>query len=195
MPPDRHADTSLPTTIRYTTAGCSLGRLLLAGTSEGVCTVSLGNSDSELVERLREDFPTARLSRDDVGLAGWLAELLAYFAGRVTQFRLPLHVRGTEFQRQVWEELRRIPYGQTRSYQELAQAIGRPTAARAVARACATNRVAVIIPCHRVLGSDGALCGFSSGIDRKRKLLALEMQRNSQQPTETTRSELNRATA
>jgi AraC family transcriptional regulator of adaptative response/methylated-DNA-[protein]-cysteine methyltransferase len=169
--------------------------LLLAVTSEGVCTLSLGNRDSELVERLSEDFPTGRLCRDDVGLAGWLAELLAYFAGRVTQIRLPLDVYGTEFQRQVWEELRRIPYGQTRSYQEVARAIGRPTAARAVARACATNRVAVIIPCHRVLGSDGALCGFSSGIDRKRKLLALEMQRISQQPTETTRSEWNRATA
>lgn len=174
MPTGEERSTGFPRTIRYTTAPCDLGRVLLAATGQGICAVSLGDTDTELVQRLRTDYPAAELRRDDFGLSGWRAKLLGHLAGTVRVVNLPLDITGTVFQRRVWEQLQLIPLGQTQTYQQVAQAIGQPTAARAVARACAQNPVAVLIPCHRVLGSDGSLRGYEFGIERKRQLLVQE---------------------
>jgi AraC family transcriptional regulator of adaptative response/methylated-DNA-[protein]-cysteine methyltransferase len=160
--------------IRYATAGCDLGRVVLAATSRGVCAVSLADTDDELAAFLAAEFPAARLDRDDAGLRGWLEELLRHLAGEQPHLGLPLDVRATAFQRRVWEELRRIPYGETRTYAEVAAAVGSPAAVRAVARACATNPASVVIPCHRVVGSDGKLTGYRWGLARKQKLLERE---------------------
>lgn len=159
--------------IRYTTATCDLGRVLLAVTGVGVCAVSIADTDAALEAFLRSEFPAAELVRDDAALASWLEELLKASAGGPHR-ALPLDVQATAFQRRVWEELQRIPRGETRTYRELAQAIGKPTATRAVARACATNPTAVLVPCHRVIGSDGKLRGFRWGLERKQKLLDAE---------------------
>lgn len=161
-------------TIRYATAGCDLGRVVLAATDRGVCAVSLADTDDDLVAFLAAEFPAATLARDDAGLRGWLEELLRHLAGDQPHLDLPLDVRATAFQRRVWEELRRIPYGQTRTYAAVAAAVGAPAAVRAVARACATNPAAVVVPCHRVVGSDGKLTGYRWGLGRKQKLLEQE---------------------
>lgn len=178
MTPGEYRNGGSHATIRYTTAKCYLGRVLLGATDKGICTISLADTDAGLIDVLHKEFPAATISRDDEGLATWLAELLAHLAGSVPHPDLPLDIRGTAFQRRVWEELRRIPYGETRSYSELARAIGKPSASRAVARACATNPAAVVIPCHRVIGSNGSLCGYAFGLDRKRKLLAKEQKKD-----------------
>ena len=167
--------------IRYTTAECALGRVLLAATDRGVCAVSLAARDETLLAFLQAEFPGASLERADAGLAGWLAALVCQLAGDVPHPDLPLDVRGTAFQRRVWEELRRIPRGETRSYRAIAEAIGAPTAARAVARACATNPAAVVIPCHRVVGTDGKMHGYRWGINRKKKLLDAEAEKKEPQ--------------
>lgn len=174
MTPGEYQKGGARATIRYTTAACPLGRVLLAATDKGVCAISLGDSDAELEAFLDEEFPAATRMRDAAGLADWLAELLHRLTGEPPHQELPLDVRATAFQRRVWEELRRIPIGETRSYREVAAAIGAPGAVRAVARACATNPVSVVIPCHRVIGSDGGLCGYRWGLARKKKLLAKE---------------------
>jgi AraC family transcriptional regulator of adaptative response/methylated-DNA-[protein]-cysteine methyltransferase len=174
MTPGEYRNGGPRTTIRYTTAACYLGRLLLAATERGVCAVSLADTDRALTDTLAREFPAATVERDDRTLAAWLSELLRHLSGAVPHPDLPLDVRGTAFQRRVWEELRRIPYGQTRSYREVARLIGKPSATRAVARACATNPAVLVIPCHRVIGSDGSLRGFGCGIDRKKKLLEAE---------------------
>ena len=174
MTPGAYRNGGSRASIRYATAKCDLGRVLLAATDRGVCAVSLADSDADLREFLQTEFPAATAKRDDAGLADWLAELLRHLAGSVPHLELPLDVRATAFQRRVWEELRRIPYGETRTYREVAESIGEPTAARAVARACATNPASVVIPCHRVIGSDGGLRGYRWGLNRKRKLLAKE---------------------
>jgi len=174
MTPGQYRSGGSHAMIRYTITDCYLGRVLLAATSRGVCALSLADCDAELIRHLGGEFPSATIARDDKGLAPWLTELLRHLAGATPHPDLPLDVRGTAFQRQVWEELRRIPYGETRSYQQVAQAIGKPLAARAVARACATNPAAVVIPCHRVIGADGSLCGYAYGVTRKTKLLARE---------------------
>jgi AraC family transcriptional regulator, regulatory protein of adaptative response / methylated-DNA-[protein]-cysteine methyltransferase len=174
MTPGEYRKGGSRATVRYATAACDLGRVLLAATDRGVCAVSLADADADLTKFLRAEFPAATLERDDAGLAEWLAELLRHLAGGAPHPNLPLDVRGTAFQRRVWEELRKIPYGETRTYRQVAEAIGEPTASRAVARACATNPASVVIPCHRVVGSDGALRGYRWGLARKRKLLAKE---------------------
>ncbi len=160
--------------VRFAIATCELGRVILAATDRGVCAISLGDSDDDLTAFLRDEFPSAELRRDDPGLRDWLDDLLRHLAGGQPHLELPLDVRATAFQRQVWEELRRIPYGQTRTYKQVAEAVGRPTAVRAVARACATNPTSVVVPCHRVVGSDGKLTGYRWGLDRKRQLLERE---------------------
>jgi len=159
--------------IRYTTAACELGRVLLAVTGIGVCAVSIADADDALDAFLVSEFPAAELVRDDAGLASWLQELLRAVAGGPHR-ALPIDVRATAFQRRVWEALQRIPRGETRTYRELAEAIGKPTAVRAVARACATNPTAVLVPCHRVIGTNGKLHGFRWGLDRKQKLIDAE---------------------
>jgi AraC family transcriptional regulator of adaptative response/methylated-DNA-[protein]-cysteine methyltransferase len=160
--------------ISYTTAGCSLGRLLVAGTAKGVCSVRLGDSDAELERNLQMEYPAAEINRDDKALSKWVEELLSHLDGERPHLDLPLDVQATAFQWSVWEKLREIPYGTTRSYGDVARAIGRPTATRAVARACATNPVALVIPCHRVIREDKGLGGYRWGIERKQKLLARE---------------------
>jgi AraC family transcriptional regulator of adaptative response/methylated-DNA-[protein]-cysteine methyltransferase len=152
-----------------------LGRVLVAATGRGVCFVGLGESDARLEIALREEFAAARtIRRDDAELGSWARGIVTSLAGRSGDPAVPLDIRATAFQRSVWDELRRIPRGETRSYAEVARAIGRPRAVRAVARACATNPVAVVVPCHRVVGSDGALTGYRWGLERKRALLERE---------------------
>jgi AraC family transcriptional regulator of adaptative response/methylated-DNA-[protein]-cysteine methyltransferase len=148
--------------------------LLVAATERGICALSLGNSDAQLEAALGEEFPQAEIRRDEAGLGGWTGALVKHLEGAQPALDLALDIRATAFQRRVWEELRKIPYGGTRTYSEIARAIGRPTAARAVARACATNPVSVVIPCHRVVRGDGGLGGYRWGLERKRALLETE---------------------
>jgi AraC family transcriptional regulator of adaptative response/methylated-DNA-[protein]-cysteine methyltransferase len=159
--------------IRYTIAASALERVLLAVTARGVCAVALADTDAELERFLRDEFPGAEAVRDDAGLSERFGELMRAVAGEPYR-ELTLDVRATPFQRKVWEELRRIPRGTTRTYGQLAESLGRPTATRAVARACATNPVAVLVPCHRVIGGDGKLHGYRWGLQRKQRLLELE---------------------
>jgi AraC family transcriptional regulator of adaptative response/methylated-DNA-[protein]-cysteine methyltransferase len=162
------------TAIRFTVGRSDLGHVMLAATETGVCAVTLGDSAAELEEWLRAEFPAATVNRADADLRDWLQALLDQLGGELPHPDLPLDVQGTAFQRRVWEELRRIPAGETRTYTQVAGAIGRPAAVRAVARACATNNVSVLIPCHRVVGSDGSLRGYRWGVERKKKLLDKE---------------------
>ena len=160
--------------INYTLTDCSLGRLLIAVTERGLCAISLGNSDAELVAALLEEYPAAEFYRDDVNLCIWVQNLLAHLNGKQIHLDLPLDFQATTFQWRVWEELRAIPYGSTRSYSEIAKAIGHPKAVRAVARACATNPVSLVIPCHRVIRGDGSLGGYRWGLERKQVLIQEE---------------------
>lgn len=160
--------------ITYTTVACPLGRLLVARTERGLCAVSLGENDAELVAALGAQYPEAALARDSAALEQWAALIVRHTAGTQPRLDLPLDLRATAFQRRVWDQLRRIPYGATSSYSEVARAIGAPGAARAVARACASNPAALVIPCHRVVRNDGAEGGYRWGAARKQKLLQTE---------------------
>jgi AraC family transcriptional regulator of adaptative response/methylated-DNA-[protein]-cysteine methyltransferase len=161
-------------TIRYSIVASPLGRLLLAATERGVCRIGMGESDRFLADDLRREFPAAEIVNDDAGLRTWTTSLLKQLNGWQPRAELPLDVRATAFQKRVWETLQKIPRGSTHSYGEVARAIGKPRAARAVARACATNPVALLIPCHRVVSSGGSLGGYHWGIKRKEALLARE---------------------
>ncbi len=171
--------------IEYTITGSPLGRLLVGATQRGVSAVYLGASDALLRSALRKEYPRAELvpagkrrdRRRGGSLAGWVEEIVGHLRGQQPHLDLPTDVQATAFQQRVWKELRRIPYGARRTYREVARAIGRPKAVRAVARACATNPVSVVVPCHRVVREDGSLAGYRWGIDRKRALLAAEMSR------------------
>lgn len=160
--------------IRYTIAPSPLGRLLLAATGRGACAVCIGDDDAALEAELTARHPAADLRRDDAGLRPWVDDLLAHLDGARPSLAVPLDLRATAFQQRVWQELLAIPRGDTRSYSAVARALGRPTAARAVARACATNPVALLIPCHRVVREGGGLGGYRWGLDRKKALLAAE---------------------
>jgi AraC family transcriptional regulator of adaptative response/methylated-DNA-[protein]-cysteine methyltransferase len=160
--------------IGYTVASSPLGPILVAATERGVCAVTFGDDPRALEEGLRSEFPAADLQRDDAGLSDWAAAIAAFAAGERRALDLPLDVRATAFQLRVWRALREIPFGATASYGEVAAAIGQPRAARAVARACAGNRVAMAIPCHRVVPATGEVGGYRWGADRKRRLLAQE---------------------
>jgi AraC family transcriptional regulator of adaptative response/methylated-DNA-[protein]-cysteine methyltransferase len=177
MTPATYGRGATGTRIAYTVVPCPLGRLLVATTEHGICRVSLGSDIVALETGLRAEFPAAELRRDGGPLARAVAAILKYLDGRLEHLDLPLDVRATAFQRRVWEALRKIPYAATRSYSELARAIGRPHATRAVARACATNPVALVIPCHRVVRADGDLGGYRWGLERKQALLATERAR------------------
>jgi AraC family transcriptional regulator, regulatory protein of adaptative response / methylated-DNA-[protein]-cysteine methyltransferase len=174
MPPSTYRRGGAGMSIRYTIVPSPLGRLLIGATSHGVCAVAMGASNAELETALAREYPAATIAADDTGLARWTREVLAHLAGRRPRLDLPLDVQATAFQWQVWEALRAIPYGETRSYSEIARAIGRPGAVRAVARACATNPVALTIPCHRVVAANGAPSGYRWGVSRKETLLASE---------------------
>ncbi len=161
-------------TIRYAIADSPLGRLLVAATEAGVCFVSLGDSDKALEAALRGDYHAAEIRRDDAGLEAHLAGVLQRLDGGSPHADLPLDIQGTAFQKQVWDALRAIPAGETRTYGEIARSIGRPAAARAVGHACGANPVAVVVPCHRAVGSGGRLTGYRWGLERKKKLLQIE---------------------
>ncbi|MGE3578601.1 MAG: bifunctional DNA-binding transcriptional regulator/O6-methylguanine-DNA methyltransferase Ada [Vicinamibacterales bacterium] len=163
--------------VRYAVVDCALGRLLVAGTDRGVCAVKLGDDDRPLVAELHAEFPRAAIERNEKALAPWTRALRSCAAGRIPDAELPLDVRGTAFQWQVWRYLQSIPAGETRTYSEVAKGIRRPAAVRAVARACATNHVALAVPCHRVIGKDGSLTGYRWGIERKDALLKSERRR------------------
>lgn len=162
--------------IRYTLNDCFLGRLLLAGTERGICAVSLGDRDALLEAALVKEYPAAQIEKDNGSLQPWLDALLHYLAGDGPSLDLPLDVQATAFQWRVWQELRRIPHGTTKTYSEIARALGQPTATRAVARACAANPVSLVIPCHRVIREDGYLGGYRWGLERKQQLLEQEKQ-------------------
>jgi AraC family transcriptional regulator of adaptative response/methylated-DNA-[protein]-cysteine methyltransferase len=167
--------------IRYTVVDTPAGQLLVATTAHGLCAVTLGRTARELVAGLREEFPKARLERIDDGADEWIAGVVSRVSAMLglepahgTVGPLPADLAATAFQWRVWEELMRIPRGQTRSYSDIARAIGRPRAVRAVARACASNRLALVVPCHRVVREDGSLGGYRWGIEAKERLLAIE---------------------
>ena len=162
--------------LEVATGTSGLGAVLVAGGPRGVCAVEVGDSVRELLERLRARYPVIPVIRETPRPRSWLAVLLGQIQAPHPNFELPLDVLGTRFQRQVWEYLQEIPLGSTLSHSDLAVKIGRPGAARAVAQACACNRVALAIPCHRVVGSNGSLCGYRWGSDRKRQLLEIERQ-------------------
>ena len=163
--------------IDFTTAESPLGKLMVAATARGVCRVMIGDDDGVLERELRLEYPHAQIRRNDRLLSAQVKSLLNYLRGRSPHPNLPLDVRATAFQWRVWRQLKAIPFGETRTYQEVAKAIGRPTATRAVARACATNPVALIIPCHRVIRTDGSMGGYRWGIPRKEALLRQERAR------------------
>jgi len=157
--------------ISYTTAESAFGRVLVAMTERGVCAVKLADTDAEMEKELRAEFPAAKIERTDSKLRKRVDEILRQIANHSPGIDLPLDIRATAFQRQVWEKLRLIPYGQTVSYGDVARALGKPGAVRAVGRACATNPVALVIPCHRVVREDKSLGGYRWGLERKKKLL------------------------
>jgi AraC family transcriptional regulator, regulatory protein of adaptative response / methylated-DNA-[protein]-cysteine methyltransferase len=174
MTPATYSRNGRGASINFAVAECELGWLLVAATDKGVCAVRLGSDPDELEESLRTEFSAAQITRDEDQLTKAVQLILEYLEGTRPNLNLPLDVQATAFQRLVWEALQAIPYGATRSYGEVANSIGRPTAVRAVARACATNPVALVVPCHRVMGSDKSLSGYRWGVERKKKLLEAE---------------------
>jgi AraC family transcriptional regulator of adaptative response/methylated-DNA-[protein]-cysteine methyltransferase len=177
MTPDKYRRGAIAAPIRYTFADSPLGRMLIAATDKGICAIQFANSDDELEQGLRHEFPFAIRRRDDDALRAWKQDLLRQMRGRHLNSALPLDIQATAFQRRVWSELQSIPFGATRSYAAVAKAIGQPTATRAVARACATNPVAVAIPCHRVVSKSGDMGGYRWGVGRKKALLEMEAER------------------
>ena len=174
MTPDKYRRGAIAATIRYACADSPLGRMLVAATDLGICAIQFARTDSELIEGLKREFPFAVRKADEGGLQSWVNALLTHLRGKDLHPLLPLDIRATAFQRRVWTYLQSIPFGETKSYSEVAKAIGKPRACRAVARACATNPVAVAIPCHRVVREDGSMGGYRWGLERKKSLLALE---------------------
>jgi len=160
--------------ISYATADCSLGRVLVAATDRGVSAVYLGDKDEPLAAALREEYPHAEIHRSSGEHSQWVGSIVRHLAGAQPQLDLPTDVVATAFQRRVWEALRSIPFGTTRTYSEVASLLGRPTATRAVARACATNPTSIVVPCHRVIRTDGSLGGYRWGLHRKQFLLEQE---------------------
>ena len=174
MSPTRFRERGLNETIRFATARCELGLLLVAATDRGVCSVMLGDDAAALETLLRQQFSAAKVVADAPAMANQMAAILSTMSEHPAAVDIPLDVRATAFQARVWQALREIPRGETRSYAEVARAVGQPSAVRAVARACATNPVAIAVPCHRVIGSDGSLSGYRWGTERKKKLLEME---------------------
>lgn len=160
--------------IGYTVANSSLGKVLVGTTDRGVSAVYLGEREGALVEALRKEYPKAEIARADGASETWLKEILQRIEGSAPRMDLPLDVKATAFQRRVWQELQRIPRGSTRTYTQVARALGKPRSVRAVARACATNPVSIVVPCHRVIRTDGNLAGYRWGLQRKQKLLERE---------------------
>ena len=171
MTPARYAAQAKGEIVRYTIAPSCIGRVLVAATARGICTVRIGSDARTLERELRAEFSRAAVERADEELSSAVQAIVASVDGKAPDPRLPLDVRATAFQARVWRELQRIPRGDTRSYEEIARRVGRPGAARAVARACASNPAALVVPCHRVVRSDGTVGGYRWGPDRKEALL------------------------
>lgn len=163
-------------TIRFAIGECALGCILVAATERGVCCIALGDEPDELLDTFQDEFRNAELIGGDRDFERLVARVVAFVEAPGTGLDLPLDIRGTAFQQRVWDALRCIPAGKTATYAEIAEAIGSPRSVRAVAGACAANRLAVAIPCHRVIRSDGGLSGYRWGVDRKRALLEREAQ-------------------
>ena len=164
--------------IQYTIVDAPMvGRLLVAGTGRGVCSVTFGDEDEALETALAKEYPSADLARDGENLSLWVKAILTHLSGQLPRLDLPLDVQASAFRLRVWEELRRIPYGETRTYAQVAAAIGKPAAVRAVASACAANPAALVTPCHRVVRTDGSLGGYRWGLGRKEVLLKKEKSR------------------
>jgi AraC family transcriptional regulator of adaptative response/methylated-DNA-[protein]-cysteine methyltransferase len=161
--------------ITHTIVDTTFGRLLVGATERGVCAVALGDDDATLRAALGAEYPRATLDgEEDERLGGWVRAIVAQLEGEAPRADVPVDVRGTAFQWRVWKALCEIPAGETRSYSAIARAIGQPTAVRAVANACASNRVALVVPCHRAVREDGALGGYRWGEERKRRILERE---------------------
>ncbi len=174
MSPARHRRGSPGDVIRYGVGTSRFGPLLIAATERGICSVSLGHPRERLILELEGEFPRAVLREAPEAFAPWLEVIVDHLADPCPGLDLPVDLTGTEFQIRVWRALREIPDGETRSYRQVAESIGRPSAARAVAHACATNKVALIVPCHRVVREDGRPSGYRWGIEVKRELLRRE---------------------
>lgn len=174
MTPDKYRRGAIAAPIRYTCADSPLGRMLIAATDKGICAIQFADSDDELEHGLKREFPFANRRRDDEAMETLKHDLLRHMHGEKLNPSLPLDIQATSFQRRVWECLQAIPFGETRSYSQIAKSIGQPNARRAVARACATNPAAVAIPCHRVVREDGGLSGYRWGAERKEALLEME---------------------
>ena len=182
MSPASYKRGGVGTRIAYTTVDSPLGQLLVAATPQGICSVKIGDHQQNLENELRGEFHSAEMRQDNPALGEWVTAIVGHLSGQLPNLSLPVDVRATAFQRLVWEYLREIPYGETRTYQQIAIELGQPGAARAVGRACATNPVAVVVPCHRVVRRDGNLGGYRWGLHRKKALLnqeqAQELARN-----------------
>jgi len=174
MTPSAYRRGGQDSVIRFAVGECSLGSILVAATDRGVCAIQLGDDPDALVRDLQDRFPKARLIGADPDFEQLVAQVIGFVEAPAQGLDLPLDVRGTAFQQRVWQALREIPAGSTASYAEIARRIGQPTAVRAVAQACASNAIAVAIPCHRVMRNDGALSGYRWGVERKRALLEME---------------------
>jgi AraC family transcriptional regulator of adaptative response/methylated-DNA-[protein]-cysteine methyltransferase len=160
--------------IVYTIEECPQGKVLVAATDRGVSAVYLGDQDRPLERALHEEYPKANIRKGSGMLGPWVRAIVKHLRGGEKHLDLPLDVEATAFQRRVWQELHKIPYGTTKTYTQVAKALGQPTAARAVARACATNPVSIVVPCHRVVRASGQLAGYRWGLDRKRALIEQE---------------------
>ena len=174
MTPAEYGKNGLGASINYSILECSLGKLLVAATAKGVCSVKIGDSPKELIEELKSEFSRAEINQDDHLLAHFGSMIVSLAEGKPVKEEIPVDVRATSFQALVWTELQRIPFGETITYGELANRIGDPKAVRAVATACAKNNVALVVPCHRVVGKDGKMRGYRWGTERKEKLLEKE---------------------
>jgi AraC family transcriptional regulator of adaptative response/methylated-DNA-[protein]-cysteine methyltransferase len=176
MTPTRYRAGGAGAEIRFAIGQCSLGAILVARSDRGVCAILIGDEPDVLLRDLQDRFAQASLVGGDAGFERWVAQVIGFVEAPRMGLHLPLDVRGTAFQQRVWQALRDIPSGQTASYTEIAERIGAPKAVRAVAQACAANALAVAIPCHRVVRSDGGLSGYRWGVERKRALLEREAQ-------------------
>jgi AraC family transcriptional regulator of adaptative response/methylated-DNA-[protein]-cysteine methyltransferase len=176
MRPTEYRSSGRGAVIRFAVAQCSLGSLLVAASDKGVCSILLGDDPDALVRDLQDRFRNAELIGGEREFERWVAKVVGFIEAPRIGLDLPLDVRGTAFQQRVWEALRKIPAGETVSYADLAKRIGLPTATRAVAQACGANPIAVAIPCHRVVRTDGSLSGYRWGVERKQALLARERQ-------------------
>lgn len=174
MTPGAYREGGIGAEIRFVVADTPIGRVLVAATARGICSVRIGQPARTMEGHLRQEFPAAKIRRDRDGLAEWVRSLTRHLEGRQSKLDLPMDVRATAFQWRVWEALRAIPYGETRSYRQVALSLGKPHAARAVGRACATNPVSLVVPCHRVVREDGGLGGYAWGLGVKERLLESE---------------------